>query len=506
MRRTAAALMTAIAAALAFAGPALAAFPGQNGRFVYAQDPGIWTANPDGSQRFQVTTPSGSTDRNPTWSADGQRIAFERFSTNPNQWDLYVVNADGTGLANVTQTPANDEFDASWSPDGSKLVFFRCCWTISKINVDGTGLTTVATPPPNILYRRPKWSPDGTKIAFKCGPFNNEHDICSVNADGTGLMNLTNTPMFTENNYDWSPDGTKIVFDGYPPNDPSASTDVYVMNRDGTGRANLTSSPGQYDGAPLVWAPNGAILFASSRLPEGLYLTSANGSSVTWYEFTLNLSDWQAAPAAAPAGIARPKGASPLRVSLVPAFQKCNAPDSTHGAPLAYPSCLGPRKISQYLTMGTPDQNGRPAKAIDSISLIATPGDPATTANEADVKLNATITDVRGDNPGVNTFPDYLAELRVLMTVRLTQRIELSTTADFPFDWTVPCTGTADTTVGSTCAITTSVNTLVPGAVLERYRAIWQLGQIQVQDGGEDGVGATEGDNTLYLKQGMFVP
>jgi hypothetical protein len=38
------------------------------------------------------------------------------------------------------------------------------------------------------------------------------------------------------------------------------------------------------------------------------------------------------------------------------------------------------------------------------------------------------------------------------------------------------------------------------------YRAIWQLGEVQVQDGGEDGEGATTTDNTLFLKQGIFVP
>lgn len=34
-----------------------------------------------------------------------------------------------------------------------------------------------------------------------------------------------------------------------------------------------------------------------------------------------------------------PIGASPIRVSLIPAFQPCNSPDQTHNAPLAFPSC-----------------------------------------------------------------------------------------------------------------------------------------------------------------------
>ena len=47
---------------------------------------------------------------------------------------------------------------------------------------------------------------------------------------------------------------------------------------------------------------------------------------------------------------------------------------------------------------------------------------------------------------------------------------------------------------------------MFPGALVEGRRAIWQLGALQVYDGGSDGDGDTPGDNTLFLKQGIFVP
>src|SRR6185436_12255354 len=37
-------------------------------------------------------------------------------------------------------------------------------------------------------------------------------------------------------------------------------------------------------------------------------------------------------------GYARPRGATPFRASLVPAFAQCTAPDRAHGSPLAFPS------------------------------------------------------------------------------------------------------------------------------------------------------------------------
>jgi hypothetical protein len=65
---------------------------------------------------------------------------------------------------------------------------------------------------------------------------------------------------------------------------------------------------------------------------------------------------------------------------------------------------------------------------------------------------------------------------------------------------------TADTTVGSSCDPQTTVNSVYPGALVAGRRAIWQLGQVQVYDGGADGVASTTAGNTLFLVQGVFVP
>ena len=46
---------------------------------------------------------------------------------------------------------------------------------------------------------------------------------------------------------------------------------------------------------------------------------------------------------------------------------------------------------------------------------------------------------------------------------------------------------------------------IVPGAVKEGKRAVWQVGQVQVYDGGADGA-VTTSPNTLFARQGVFVP
>jgi hypothetical protein len=137
----------------------------------------------------------------------------------------------------------------------------------------------------------------------------------------------------------------------------------------------------------------------------------------------------------------------------------------------------------------------------------------------ADVMARASVSDVRC-LPGEaacgaansNAGSDYTGELQVSFRLRVTDRLngaaltDPATTVDSPFRVTVPCVATAaDATTGSNCAVNTTANAVVPGAVTGGGRTIWQLGQVEVYDGGTDGDAETDG-NTLFLRQGLFVP
>jgi hypothetical protein len=205
----------------------------------------------------------------------------------------------------------------------------------------------------------------------------------------------------------------------------------------------------------------------------------------------------------------RPRGATPVRVPLVPAYAQCTTPNRTHGAPLVFPSCRPPAARSGLLTVGTPDANGKGANSIGSVLFKVVVGDPATPANESDVDVSVSLTDVRRSS----TLTDYTGEIRETTTLRITDRrsgpagngSDDATMVDVPLPVDVTCSGTADTSVGSTCSIATAVNALLPGAVREGDRAIWELGPVEVYDGGPDGIGGTP-DNTLFARQGVFVP
>ena len=206
-------------------------------------------------------------------------------------------------------------------------------------------------------------------------------------------------------------------------------------------------------------------------------------------------------------GYPRPKGATPLRAALVPAFLKCNAGNRVHGGSLAYASCNPPTPLSSYATVGSPDANGQPAQSVGFAQYTVIPGNLGTPANEADLSIGVSVTDVRAKSD----LSDYAGELQAIASLRITDRNNGGTStpatlSDSPYSITVPCAATSNTATGSDCAVTTTANAVAAGSVVEGKRAIWQFGQFQVTDGGEDGSAATTIDNTLFLKQGIFVP
>jgi hypothetical protein len=206
-------------------------------------------------------------------------------------------------------------------------------------------------------------------------------------------------------------------------------------------------------------------------------------------------------------GYPRPKGATPTYAPLVLAYVRCSTPNRIHGGPLSYGSCNPPAQASQWLTVGTWDANARDANSIGSVKYRVVPGNPSTPADEADVQVTTSITDVRNKAD----LSDYAGELQVSSTLRMTDRSsgpavdQPATVTDLSVPITVSCTPTADTSVGSNCALVTTLDGVLPGVVRERSRAIWEMGQLTVSDGGADGMVGTSG-NGVFLRQGVFVP
>jgi Tol biopolymer transport system component len=291
MRVKRAVLLAALAAAIpAFLTvgvvPAHATFPGTNGRIAFSTDfaspSQIYTMRPDGSGFLQLThvrtSPGAST---PSWSPDGTRISFAKDK------HIWVMSSDGSRKTQLSNEDGFRDRQPSWSPDGLKIVFSRCDVSlgfkaycdIDVMDADGTNVVTLLGG--NWIQDHPRYSPDGSKIAFSG---NRGGYVCAVwvmDADGSNPIRLTD-PAMQANSPDWSPDGTKIVMSSHC---KLPGSKVWIMDADGSDPQQLTPQEG--DWVNPRFSPDGLTIAVGGPTIEGskvccwdLYFMNLDGSNV----------------------------------------------------------------------------------------------------------------------------------------------------------------------------------------------------------------------------------
>jgi Tol biopolymer transport system component len=88
--------------------------------------------NLHGSRLQRLTDLAGFSEQFPSWSPDGERLAFDRYDDATDGLtfqELFTMNANGGDVRQVTDTLSRAEARASWSPDGSELVFYAVAIT-----------------------------------------------------------------------------------------------------------------------------------------------------------------------------------------------------------------------------------------------------------------------------------------------------------------------------------------------------------------------------------------
>lgn len=254
--------------------------------------PAIYIMNSDGT--YPVRLSSGS---HPSWSPDGNRIAFSfglgRFHGGIS--DIYVMDADGRNRVNITKGRHQINREPDWSPDGEKIAFTSNRGGQTNIYVmDADGKNTVNLTPDLEFAYSPDWSPDGKRIVFGA-----DRDIFVMDVGGANRINLTQSPRALNLTPNWSPDGRKIAYSTSPkPGLWFAPFNIYLMNADGTNPTMLTEARRwAYEYTPC-WSNDGSSIVYDRQEPDGtsdIYVINADGSGTANLTRTPRVRDYSAA-------------------------------------------------------------------------------------------------------------------------------------------------------------------------------------------------------------------
>jgi Tol biopolymer transport system component len=194
----------------------------------------IWTRPLDGETPRQLT--SGLVlDSYPSWSPDGQKIAFMRSKIpdrNAYMGDIYIVASDGGEIRRLT-SESDRAFSAGpvqWSTNGKFLAYFSRPYedsAVGNLNVmpvnGGEARVVVANIEGVYNHKDIAWSPDSRRIAFN----GRGNTIKIVSLDNGSIEEIKPDLKEVKLTYDldWSPDGKTLVFCGYTGGDP----EVWLM-------------------------------------------------------------------------------------------------------------------------------------------------------------------------------------------------------------------------------------------------------------------------------------
>lgn len=242
---------------------------------------GVYTVEPGKPATLQYFGREGGS---PTWSPDGERLAFIQGDGTGLTAEVVITDRQGNDLDKAV-TGVRNLFAVDWSPDGTRMAY-SCLtedrqWTELCLVDLTTGETEMLTDPTDDIgltepRSRISWSPDGNLIAFSGV---DAYD-CPTGSCRRSVVVLVDPAVGEPSVYpadgssyapDFSPDGSEIAFSNYPdgvmvgptPGYPGAVRQVVSLEHSGD---HDSEDPSQIISAWSypTWSPDGgAIAFLS---------------------------------------------------------------------------------------------------------------------------------------------------------------------------------------------------------------------------------------------------
>lgn len=214
----------------------------------------------DGSGLAQLTgTGSGDTyeELTPAYSGSGERIFYSADRTGSNDRKIFSITAVGGGVEQHTSAPDDTPPRDFWpSVKGCGTTLASCSIAVARSPgggpvqvtvVDGNGGNEVILGP--LGTTSPIWSPDGQRIAY----IEQNERLMVMNADGSNKVEVA-TFDGSMGAPSWSPDGSRLVFHALG-SSTSFEFQLFVVNADGTGLVQITNDPQNPASFP-AWSRN----------------------------------------------------------------------------------------------------------------------------------------------------------------------------------------------------------------------------------------------------------
>jgi len=196
---------------------------GTRGMIAYAAEDtiswNIWKMTVEGSSNAQLTTQTPSNQIQPSWSKNGDKIAYAsnwHVTQTPSgaTWEIWTIPAAGGSQTPLTTQTPSWAIAPAYSPVNNNILLF-----VSE-STAGTGTSIW------------KWNGSSAAQLYPTTATTDHYgDASTANFLTTGLTPELDLPSDAGiSKPAWSPDGTKIAFS----TDQGTSIDIYVMDADGT--------------------------------------------------------------------------------------------------------------------------------------------------------------------------------------------------------------------------------------------------------------------------------